>query len=101
MMVLAWLQRHLGRKRALEMVLTGGRLKGELRAELDPSLCAAMLFGAVEMGLTSLVMGLLDGRDEALLGRAQLQLADSFLHGTLAEEASWKSGSRLKPAKRS
>lgn len=27
MMVLAWLQRHLGRKRALELVLTGGRLK--------------------------------------------------------------------------
>ena len=26
MMVLAWLQRHLGRKRALEMVLTGARL---------------------------------------------------------------------------
>ena len=27
MMVLGWLQRHLGRKRALEMVLTGVRLK--------------------------------------------------------------------------
>jgi enoyl-CoA hydratase len=27
MMVLAWLQRHLGRKRALEMVLTGARLQ--------------------------------------------------------------------------
>ena len=80
------------------------RFRGELRAELDPSLCAAMLFGAVEMGLTSLVMGLLDGRDEAVLARAQAQLADSFLHGTLAPEASWKqdrSGSRLKTAKRS
>src|SRR6185369_1579446 len=29
MMVLAWLQRHLGRKRALELVLTGDRLKAE------------------------------------------------------------------------
>jgi enoyl-CoA hydratase len=29
MMVLAWLQRHVGRKRALEMVLTGVRLKAE------------------------------------------------------------------------
>jgi len=29
MMVLAWLQRHLGRKRALELVLTGGRLKAQ------------------------------------------------------------------------
>jgi TetR/AcrR family fatty acid metabolism transcriptional regulator len=79
------------------------RLKGELRPELDPSLCAAMLFGAVEMGLTSLVLGLLDGRDEALLARAQSQLADSFLHGTLAGEATWKqdrSGSRLKTTKR-
>ncbi|HMK74347.1 MAG TPA: TetR/AcrR family transcriptional regulator [Myxococcaceae bacterium] len=78
--------------------------RGELRAELDPSLCAAMLFGAVEMGLTSLVMGLLDGRDEALLARAQTQLADSFLHGTLAAESPWKqdrSGSRLKTVRRS
>ena len=33
MMVLAWLQRHLGRKRALEMVLTGMRLKA--REALD------------------------------------------------------------------
>ena len=79
------------------------RARGELRQELDPSLCAAMLFGAVEMGLTSLVMGLLDGRDAALLARAQSQLADSFLHGTLAAEDSWKqdrSGSRLKTVKR-
>ncbi|HXX31690.1 MAG TPA: TetR/AcrR family transcriptional regulator [Myxococcaceae bacterium] len=78
--------------------------RGELRPELDPALCAAMLFGAVEMGLTSLVMGLLDGRDEALLGRAQTQLADSFLHGTLVAEGPWKqdrSGSRLKTVKRS
>ena len=29
MMVLAWLQRHLGRKRALEMVLTGARLSAQ------------------------------------------------------------------------
>ena len=29
MMVLAWLQRHLGRKRALELVLTGDRLRAE------------------------------------------------------------------------
>ncbi len=29
MMVLAWLQRHLGRKRALELLLTGDRLKAE------------------------------------------------------------------------
>ena len=29
MMVLAWLQRHVGRKRALELLLTGDRLKAE------------------------------------------------------------------------
>jgi len=29
MMVLAWLQRHVGRKRALELVLTGDRLKAD------------------------------------------------------------------------
>jgi len=29
MMVLAWLQRHVGRKRALELLLTGDRLKAD------------------------------------------------------------------------
>lgn len=55
--------------------------RGEIPAHLEPTLCAAMLFGAIEMGLTSFVMGLLDKRDEASIDRARDQVAETFLHG--------------------
>ncbi len=55
--------------------------RGELPATLDPVLCATMLFGCIEMGLTSFVMGLLDKRDEAAVERARDQVADTFLNG--------------------
>ncbi len=66
MMVLAWLQRHLGRKRALEMVLTGVRLKAE---------------EALAWGLLNRVVPLdaLDGATRALVqqlsGKSQAVLA--------------------------
>ena len=82
------------------------RARGELRAGLEPALCAAMLFGSVEMSLTGFVMGLLDPRDPGLLAHAQEQLTSLFLDGARAapEEARWKkdrSGPRLKTVKRS
>ena len=82
------------------------RARGELRAGLEPALCAAMLFGSVEMSLTGFVMGLLDPRDSGLLAHAQEQLTSLFLDGARAapEEARWKkdrSGPRLKTVKRS
>ena len=82
------------------------RARGELRAGLEPALCAAMLFGSVEMSLTGFVMGLLDPRDSGLLSHAQEQLTSLFLDGARAapEEARWKkdrSGPRLKTVKRS
>jgi TetR/AcrR family transcriptional regulator, fatty acid metabolism regulator protein len=82
------------------------RARGELRAGLEPALCAAMLFGSVEMSLTGFVMGLLDPRDPTLLANAQEQLTSLFLDGARAdpEEAKWKkdrSGPRLKTVKRS
>jgi TetR/AcrR family fatty acid metabolism transcriptional regulator len=82
------------------------RARGELRAGLEPALCAAMLFGSVEMSLTGFVMGLLDPRDPALLAHAQEQLTSLFLDGARAdpEDAKWKkdrSGPRLKTVKRS
>ena len=61
-----------------------GRARGELRPDLDPLLCAAQLFGALEMGLTSFVLGLLDARDEAQMSRACTQVSEIFLHGALA-----------------
>ncbi|MCE9666920.1 TetR/AcrR family transcriptional regulator [Myxococcus stipitatus] len=58
---------------------------GELRADLDPLLASALLFGAIEMGLTAFVTGLADSRDTSALERAKAQIADSFLHGVLAD----------------
>ncbi|MDP1828403.1 MAG: TetR/AcrR family transcriptional regulator [Archangium sp.] len=55
--------------------------RGEIPAHLEPTLCATMLFGSIEMGLTSFVMGLLDKRDDASIDRARDQVAETFLHG--------------------
>jgi TetR/AcrR family transcriptional regulator, fatty acid metabolism regulator protein len=82
------------------------RARGELRTGLEPALCAAMLFGSVEMSLTGFVMGLLDPREAGLLTQAQEQLTSLFLDGARAapEDARWKkdrSGPRLKTVKRS
>lgn len=57
--------------------------RGELPAHLDPTLSAAMLFGCIEMGLTSFVMGILDKRDDAVIDRARDQVTEQFLHGLL------------------
>lgn len=75
--------------------------RGELRKDLDPKLCAALLFGSIEMGLTSFVVGLFDARDDAAVARVQQQIADAFLGGVLVpkEDAAWKRGtSNTKPA---
>jgi TetR/AcrR family transcriptional regulator, fatty acid metabolism regulator protein len=84
---------------------------GELRADLDPMLCAALLFGAIEMGLTAFVAGLMDDRGPEALDLARSQIAESFLRGVLpgaapSAEVSWKqerssSGIRPKAGKRS
>jgi len=81
------------------------RARGELRAGLEPALCAAMLFGSVEMSLTGFVMGLLDARESGLLAHAQEQLTSLFLDGARSpEDTRWKkerSAPRLKTVKRS
>ena len=62
-------------------MLAKAQADGELRQDVDPLLAATLLFGAIEMGLTAFVAGLLDARDAAALERAQLQIAESFLRG--------------------
>lgn len=84
---------------------------GELRPEVDPLLSAALLFGSIEMGLTALVMGLVDAKDPEAFERARQQIAGSFLQGVLTEDAaaaeeSWKkerekSATRTKGTRRS
>jgi TetR/AcrR family fatty acid metabolism transcriptional regulator len=76
---------------AIEMVATvfrDGQKRGELDPGLEPLVCAAMLFGAIEMGLTTFIMGLLDRKSEAIDQAAQ-QVADTFLGGVLGDGA-WK-----------
>jgi len=84
--------------------------RGELRADLEPTLCAASLFGAIEMGLTVLVLGLLPADDVAATGRAARQVAETFLRGVLpqglsaVETETWKtepSSTRSKVQRRS
>jgi TetR/AcrR family fatty acid metabolism transcriptional regulator len=78
--------------------------RGEVPAHLDASLAAVLLFGAIEMGLTAFVLGILDRRDEAAIERAANQVAETFLSGilgagqgaTLGETQAWteKSGTK-------
>ena len=88
----------------LQRMFEKARARGELRDGLEPALCAAMLFGSVEMSLTGFVMGLLDPREAGLLDHAQEQLTSLFLDGArAAEDPRWKkdrSGPRLKTVKR-
>ena len=81
--------------RLSEQMFIRAHAASELKPNLDPVLCAAHLFGAIEMTLTSFVLGVVDGRTDQTLERAQLQLIQSFLHGVLASgaEMSWKSKS--------
>ncbi|HET9449853.1 MAG TPA: TetR/AcrR family transcriptional regulator [Aggregicoccus sp.] len=74
-------------------MLAQAQAAGELREDVDPLLAAALLFGAIEMGLTAFVAGLLDSRDAVALERAQLQIAESFLRGVhtgAGTELAWK-----------
>lgn len=71
---------------ASEMFVEAQR-RGEIPAHLEPTLCATMLFGSIEMGLTSFVMGLLDKRDDASIDRARDQVTETFLHGLTGAHA--------------
>jgi TetR/AcrR family fatty acid metabolism transcriptional regulator len=57
--------------------------KGEISTRLDPRLCAAMLFGAIEMGLTAFVLGLMDRKDPSAIDAAARQVAQTYLRGVM------------------
>lgn len=91
-------------------MFTRAQQAGELRADLDPLLAASVLFGAIEMGLTTFVVGLLDTKDGEKLAQAEMQIAESFLRGVVpgapSEEVPWKpqekpSSTKSKAGKRS
>jgi TetR/AcrR family fatty acid metabolism transcriptional regulator len=79
--------------RMSEQMFERAKRRGELKAEADPRLCAALLFGSVEMALTLLVLGQLDAREEADAERLARQVAESFLTGVQpasGAEIAWK-----------
>ncbi len=73
----------IGVIRLVEDLFARAKAQGQLRPDADPLLAAAHLFGAIEMGLTTFVLGLYDARDGALLERAKGELANAYLRGVL------------------
>jgi TetR/AcrR family transcriptional regulator, fatty acid metabolism regulator protein len=90
---------------AVEMVRDAQR-RGELSPELEPVLCATSLFGVIEMGLTSLVLGLIDPHDERAVDRARDQVIETILRGltgarpSATEAPSTRSTPKSKQARR-
>ena len=87
-------QAYLDTIRMAAAMFAQAQAAGQLRAELDTMLCASLLFGAIEMGLTAFVSGLMEDRSPEALDRARAQIAESFLRGVLPStappaEASW------------
>lgn len=62
-------------------IFSEAQQRGEVPAHLDPTLAASMLFGAIEMGLTAFVLGLLNQRDEGAVNRARDQVIETILNG--------------------
>ncbi|MBS1148976.1 MAG: TetR family transcriptional regulator [Myxococcaceae bacterium] len=69
--------------RLASLLFQEAKEKGHLKADMDPLLAATMLFGAIEMGLTAFVLGLLDRKDDSVLDRARDQVAETFLRGVV------------------
>jgi len=69
-----------------ERTLRAGQERGELRADVDPRVGGALFLGAVDLVITSLVLGVAEtpeddaGQRGYYLGVAQ-QIVDIFLHG--------------------
>ena len=68
-------------------VFTQGQAAGTVRPELNPLLCSALLFGAVEMALTGIILGVVDGHDDAALEAVERPMVDAFLRGVLTPSA--------------
>jgi TetR/AcrR family fatty acid metabolism transcriptional regulator len=89
--------------RICERMFGEAKEKGELQSDKHPTLCSALLFGAIEMGLTAFLLGLMDSGSQGALERAMLQITESFLWGVLPGRADLslkrgKPSSRLREA---
>jgi TetR/AcrR family fatty acid metabolism transcriptional regulator len=73
--------------RITSRVLAAGQARGEVRTGLDPFVAAWVLFGALEVALTALVLGHLDGADEARMLAAKRGVVEIFLRGAAPASA--------------
>jgi TetR/AcrR family fatty acid metabolism transcriptional regulator len=78
-------------------VFAQGQAEGSIRPELNPILCSALLFGAVEMALTGIILGVIDAKDDAALEDVESPLVDSFLRGVLTAKALAAAEGRVRP----
>lgn len=65
---------------AIERIIRAGMERGELRADLDPRLASAILYGAIEETLTGWVLELLPD-DDAAVARAEQTIAEVVAGG--------------------
>jgi TetR/AcrR family fatty acid metabolism transcriptional regulator len=65
-------------------IVRRGQERGEIRADADPVVTAASLLGALELTLTGMVMGLLEGSGEDDIERVKKGIVDFILTGVSA-----------------
>jgi TetR/AcrR family fatty acid metabolism transcriptional regulator len=62
-------------------IVRRGKDRGEIRADVDPTVAAASLLGALELNLTGMVMGILGGTSEEDIERVKGGVVDLVLTG--------------------
>ncbi|MCP5068868.1 MAG: hypothetical protein GY946_20080, partial [bacterium] len=76
---------------AFEGILIGAKERGELREDLDVRVAAALFLGAVDLVITSLVIGVAEAPEDDAAQRAFYletahQIVDIFLRGSAGSE---------------
>jgi TetR/AcrR family fatty acid metabolism transcriptional regulator len=62
-------------------VVRQGQTRGEIRAEIDPVVCATAVLGALELAVSGMVVGLVPATTEEQIDTARRQLTDQVLGG--------------------
>ncbi len=62
-------------------IIRQGQARGELRAELDPTVAAAGVLGALELSVSGMVVGLVPAVSEQQIDRAKRVVSDLVLRG--------------------
>ncbi len=76
---------------AFDQILAAGQQRGELRSDMDSRVGGALFLGAIELVITSLVLGVAEAPEDDAGQRAYYleaadQIVDIFLRGTASQE---------------